>query len=257
VSYQKAGPLNRMEVGFKVEVVNGPTKGGNDSSKKRPPGPPGWPIVGNMFDLGTMPHQNFHQLRTKYGSVLWLKLGSTNTMVIQSAKAAAELFKKHDLPFADRKVPDALTALCYNQGSLAFGNYGPNWRMLRRVCSMELQNNKRINESASLRQKCIDNMIIWIEEDSAASRAQGGTGEVQQVRFLFIMAFNVVGNLMLSRDILDRQSDEGQRFFDAMNKVMEWAGKPNVADFLPFMLIWTNDPRYLRIPFKSHSSTSQ
>ncbi|KAK2987909.1 hypothetical protein RJ640_003176 [Escallonia rubra] len=43
-------------------------------------------------------------------------------------KAAAELFKNNDLPFSDRKVPDALTALGYNQGSLALGNYGAYWR---------------------------------------------------------------------------------------------------------------------------------
>ncbi|CAK9184597.1 unnamed protein product [Ilex paraguariensis] len=211
------------------------TKAVKGSSKQRPPGPPGWPIVGNMFDLGTMPHQTFYKLRAKYGPVLWLKLGLVDTMVIQSAKAAAELFKNHDLPFSDRKVPEAITALGYNQGSLAFARHGPDWRILRRLCSMELLVNKRLHESAPIRQKCIDKMIEWIEEDSSSSCARGGSGGVELVRFLHIMAFNLVGNLMLSRDLLDMQSEAGHVFFEAMNMLMQWAGKPNVADFVPFL----------------------
>ncbi|PSS34908.1 Cytochrome P450 76A2 like [Actinidia chinensis var. chinensis] len=211
------------------------TKVRKSPTKQRPPGPAGWPVIGNMLDLGTMPHQNLYKLRFKYGPVLWLELGSVNTMVVQSAKAAEELFKNHDPTFCDRKCPDALTSWSYNQGSLAIGNYGQYWRILRRLCSAELLVSKRVNETVALRRKCIDNMTRWIEEDSMASRACGGSGEVEICRFLFLMAFNVVGNLMLSRDLLEPRSEEGREFYDAMNKIMEWAGKPNVADFLPFL----------------------
>lgn len=86
---------------------------------RRPPGPPGWPLFGNMFDLGSMSHQTLHSLRTKYGPVILLRLGSMNTLVVQSAMAAAELFKYHDLDFPDRKVPDALTAWNYHEGGLS------------------------------------------------------------------------------------------------------------------------------------------
>ncbi|KAK3440940.1 hypothetical protein EUGRSUZ_B01197 [Eucalyptus grandis] len=41
--------------------------------------------------------------------------------------------------------------------------------------------------------------------------------------------------MVLSRDLLDPKSKDGPEFFDAMNRFMEWAGKPNVADFLPWL----------------------
>ncbi|KAI9154545.1 hypothetical protein LWI28_027882 [Acer negundo] len=208
-------------------------KSGN--GKQQPPGPPGWPIIGNILDLGTIPHQEFYKLRSKYGPVLWLKLGSVNTMVIQSAKAATEFFKNHDHIFCDRKSPIVLTAHNYYQGSLALGRYGVYWRIIRRLCSMELLVNKRINETAYIRVKCIDNMIENIEEDSSAAQARGELGEVDLSQYLFFMAFNLVGKLTLSRDLLDSHSKEGQEFFEAMKKVVEWAGKPNLADFFPFL----------------------
>lgn len=217
----------------------------NGSSKLRlPPGPPAWPVVGNVFDLGTMPHQDLYRLRPKYGPVLWLKLGSVNTMVIQSAKAASDLFKNHDLAFSNRTVPNAMTAWSFNQGSLGFAPYGAYWRILRKICSMEFLVNRQLNNSIELREKCVDKLVEWIEEEAAASRDRGGSGEVEPTHLLFLMSFNLVGNLMLSRDLLNVKSKEGHVFFKAVNMVMQRAGKPNVADFFP-LLKWI-DPQSIR-----------
>lgn len=212
--------------------------------KLQPPGPPGWPVIGNILDLGTVPHQTLYKFRLKYGPVLGLKLGSVNTVVIQSAKAASELFKKHDQDFCDRKCPHSLTAHNYSQGTIALGRYGNYWRLVRRICSMEFLVNRRINEMAPLRRKCIDDMTGYMEEDVAAAQARGEEGKVMLAHYLFLMSFNLVGNLVLSRDILSSQSEEGKEFFDAMNKVMEWAGKPNLSDFLP-VLKWL-DPQGIK-----------
>ncbi|KAG8483880.1 hypothetical protein CXB51_023468 [Gossypium anomalum] len=67
--------------------------------------------------------------------------------------------------------------------------------------------NRQTNEVARLRRKCIDDMIRYIEEDAAAAQERG--------------------------DLLNSGSKDGKEFFDAMNDVMVWAGKPNLADFLP------------------------
>ncbi|KAL0426494.1 UNVERIFIED_CONTAM: Iridoid oxidase [Sesamum latifolium] len=220
------------------------SKSRSNSSKLRPPGPPGWPLVGNIFDVGRTPHENFHKLRSKYGPVVSLKLGTLNTVVIQSAAAAAELFKKHDAALSDRKVPDSLTACDYHTGSLSQGRYGEYWRVLRRLCSSELMIQKRINASASLRQKCIEGMIQCIKEDVSGSLVRGGSGEVQLDKYLFLMSFNLVGSFMLSRDIIDLRSEAGNEFFEAMNNFMEWNGKPNLSDTFGF-LKWV-DPQGIR-----------
>ncbi|MCD7445971.1 hypothetical protein HAX54_024675 [Datura stramonium] len=60
-----------------------------------PPGPSGLPIFGNMFDLaGSEPYKKIASLKDKYGPILWLRIGSSmNTIVVQTAKSASELFK--------------------------------------------------------------------------------------------------------------------------------------------------------------------
>ncbi|KDP20523.1 hypothetical protein JCGZ_05069 [Jatropha curcas] len=203
-------------------------------AKLRPPGPKPWLIFGNIFNLGTTPHQNLYKYRFKYGPILWLRLGSINTLVIQSAKAAEELFKNHDFSFCDRKVPECYTAHNYNQSSVSLGQYGSRWRFHRRLVTVELMTNKRINDTTSIRQKCVNNMLQFIEEDISSAQARGESMEVEVARYVFIMSFNLIGNLVLSWDLLNSQSKEGPEFFDALNKVARMGAKPNVADLFPF-----------------------
>nr|GME13440.1 cytochrome P450 76A2-like [Ipomoea batatas] len=199
-------------------------------SYRLPPGPPGFPVFGNMFDLGALPHQSIAEMKNKYGSVIWLRIGTVRTMAILSAKAAAELFKNHDVSFADRKVIDAMKVQGYHKGSLAFAPYGSYWRLLRRIGTVELFVHKRINETVPVRRKCIDDMLLWIEKE--ASSVQTGTG-VHVAHFVFLTTFNLLGNLILSRDLVDPRSDRASKFFDALGGVIQWFGTPNISDIFP------------------------
>nr|GMD39548.1 cytochrome P450 76A2-like [Ipomoea batatas] len=199
-------------------------------SYRLPPGPPGLPVFGNMFDLGALPHQTIAEMKNKYGPVIWLRIGSVRTMAILSAKAAAELFKNHDVSFADRKLIDAMKVQGYHKGSLAFAPYGSYWRLLRRIGTVELFVHKRINETVPVRRKCIDDMLLWIEKE--ASSVQRGTG-VHVAHFVFLTTFNLLGNLFLSRDLVDPMSDKASKFFDALAGVVKWFGTPNISDIFP------------------------
>ncbi|KAM1748340.1 hypothetical protein ACFX12_009344 [Malus domestica] len=80
---------------------------------------------------------------------------------------------------------------------------------MRRLVTVEMVANKRINETAFIRRKCIDNMQLCVEEE--ASKVEEGRG-VHVARFVFLMTFNLLGNLMLSRDLVDTNSEEGLEF---------------------------------------------
>lgn len=166
-------------------------------------------------------------------------------MVVQSAKAAAEMFKNHDMVFCDRLSFDALNAHDYRSGSMVFGSYGPYWRVLRRLTTTELLGNKRVNDTLFLRRKCIDDLIRWIDEEASdLNKKKGESGKVDVAKYLFLMAFNIIGNLTMSRDVVDPKSKEGQEFFESMNNIMEWIGMTNVADVWQ-VLRWL-DPQGIR-----------
>ncbi|OVA03229.1 Cytochrome P450 [Macleaya cordata] len=167
-----------------------------------PPGPPGWPVIGNIVDLGTKPHVNLARLKSKYGSLIWLRLGSINTLVISSAESAMEMFKNHDHSFCNRYLNETMRTDEAYTGTMVLGEYGPYWRMLRRLCTTELFSRKRINDTAPLRRRCVDKLIKWISDE--ANKETGNS--VELARFVFAASFNVIAIScsLVSRSLVQR-----------------------------------------------------
>ncbi|KAF6146789.1 hypothetical protein GIB67_007503 [Kingdonia uniflora] len=211
-----------------------------------PPGPKAWPIVGNIFQLSwAPPHVAFKQLAEKHGPIMTIQLGAMTTVVVSTNDAAREMFKNHDVVLAGRKIYESMKGNFGNEGSLITSQYGPHWRMLRRISTSEFFVTSRLDAMQSVRSACIDRMVQYVEDASGC-----GTNSIDVGKFIFLMAFNLIGNLMFSRDLVDPKSKRGGAFFHHANKVMEYAGKPNVADFLPILRLL--DPQGIRRKTQLH-----
>lgn len=206
-----------------------------------PPGPRPWPVVGNMIQLAgsaSAPHQSFAKLAEEHGAVMTLRLGSMTTVVISSDATARAMFKSHDAALAGRKIYESMKGDIGNEGSLITAQYGPHWRTLRRLCTSEFFAAGPLDAMRGVRAGCVDQMLHHIGQSAAA-----GAG-VDVGRFFFLMAFNLIGNLIFSKDLLDPSSERGAKFFYHAGRTMEFAGKPNMADFFP-VLRWF-DPQRIR-----------
>ncbi|KHN37270.1 Cytochrome P450 76A2 [Glycine soja] len=198
---------------------------------KLPPGPRCWPVVGNIFQLaGWLPHESLAKLAHKHGPIMTLWLGSMCTVVISSSQVARHMFKNHDVILAGRKIYEAMRGDHGSEGSLITSQYNSHWRMLKRLCTTELFVTTRLDAMQGVRAKCIHRMLHLIQQ-----AGQSGTCAVDVGRFFFLMDFNLIGNLIFSKDLLDSEMERGDCFYYHALKVMEYAGKPNVADFLPIL----------------------
>ncbi|KAK1380469.1 Cytochrome P450, E-class, group I [Heracleum sosnowskyi] len=203
----------------------------NYRRSKLPPGPRGWPVFGYIFNLGNFPHRSLEALRREYGPVVWLNLGFVNTMVLLSAGAAEEFFKNHDLSFVDRFTYDSTRPHDYYTVSIAFGSSSTYWRTLRRICTSEIFANKRINDTMLIRRKCVDELLSWIEDE--VEKSAGGRIVVRD--FVFPAFFNMIGNLTLSRNLVDPQSKISSEFCTALAGFHECVGRPNISDLFPWL----------------------
>ncbi|MCE3052366.1 hypothetical protein HAX54_052401 [Datura stramonium] len=91
---------------------------------------------------------------------------------------------------------------------------------------------KKISETVPIRRRCIDNMIKWIEKE--ANSAEKGSA-VELTRFVFLASFNMLGNLILSKDLADPGTEKASEFFNAMKGINQWSGISNVSDIFPIL----------------------
>ncbi|GLT89901.1 hypothetical protein SLE2022_078620 [Rubroshorea leprosula] len=194
-----------------------------------PPGPRWWPVVGNIFQLGWASHVSFAKLARKHGPIMTLWLGSMSTVVISSAEVAREMFKNHDVVLAGRKVYEAMKGDFGNEGSIITSQYGPHWRMLRRLCITEFFVPSRLDAMRSVRGRCIDRLVQYIEDASA-----GGTTAVDVRRWL-----DPQGLRRKTQFHVDKASEIAGSFIKERMESLEHGGIHNEAerkDYLDVLL---------------------
>jgi hypothetical protein len=74
----------------------------NHGKHRRIPSPPGFPIIGNLHQLGELQHQSLWKLSKKYGPVMLLKLGKVPTLILSSSETAKQALRDYDLHCCSR-----------------------------------------------------------------------------------------------------------------------------------------------------------
>ncbi|XP_042300671.1 cytochrome P450 1A1-like, partial [Sceloporus undulatus] len=106
---------------------------------KKIPGPMGYPVIGNMLELGKNPHLSLTKMRKKYGDVMMIHIGTTPVLVLSGLETLRQALIRQGTEFMGR--PD-LYSFHYivNGQSLAFGyDSGEVWRVRRKMAQNALK----------------------------------------------------------------------------------------------------------------------
>jgi len=170
-------------------------------SKKLPPGPSPWPIIGNLHLLGAKPHISLANLAKNYGPIMSLKLGQITTVVISSSTIAKQVLKTQDQAFSSRFVPNALQAHNHYKFSVGWLPVCPQWRTLRRILNINIFSPNRLDANQHLRSQKVKELIAYCEKCCQ----QGEAVDVGQI--VFKTNLNLVSNTLFSKDLVDLCSD--------------------------------------------------
>lgn len=199
------------------------------SSKRLPlpPGPKPWPIIGNILQMGKMPHLSMTQFAQVYGPLISLRLGTQLLVVGSSPTAATEILKTHDRLLSARYVPQVTP---YDD-SVRDGNSlvwasgcKDKWKFLRALCRTELFSAKAIESQAILREQKVGEMVDYL------GSKEGKIVHIGEIVFTTIV--NTLTNLFFSKDLVDWENQEEASGLKGMiRRIMESATTPNIADF--------------------------
>ncbi|RYR67582.1 hypothetical protein Ahy_A03g013980 [Arachis hypogaea] len=194
----------------------------NNKFNNLPPSPPKLPIIGNLHQLGTLPHQSLKALSKKYGPLLLLQLGQTQALVVSSAELVEEIAKSHDIAFSNRANTKAAKIFFYQCKEVGFAPYGEEWRMKRKLCVLELLSTNRVRSFQPIRKDEVSMMINTICEACAK-------GSIVNLSKMIITTANNIS----SRCIFGRSSDGRKGIGEVVRKMMSQLTTLGIGDLFP------------------------
>ncbi|KAL4266770.1 cytochrome P450 family protein [Pleurotus pulmonarius] len=112
-----------------------------------PPGPKGYPVIGNLFD---MPFEQqwvkYREWAKRYNSdIIHLRVLGNSIVVLNSQKAANDLLSVRSRLYSDRSVSTMINELLGWGGMVSLMPYGHAWRTRRRAIWQEFNPDRSVN----------------------------------------------------------------------------------------------------------------
>lgn len=195
-----------------------------------PPSPPcGLPVIGHLHLLKKPLHRTLAAISAAHGPVLLLRFGSRPALLVSSHAAAEECFTKNDTIFANRPRLLAGKHLGFNYTVLGQSPYGPHWRNLRRLTTLEVFSSHCIAASSAVRRQEVRSLCRKLFELS--SHSGGGQAVVNFKETFFELVLNVMLRLTMGRR--PAGEEEAGRIREIVEETFTVAGVSNLGDFLP------------------------
>ncbi|KAJ7513426.1 hypothetical protein O6H91_03G127000 [Diphasiastrum complanatum] len=202
-----------------------------------PPGPSPLPIIGNLHQLGKLSHQALHELSKKHGEIMYLRFGSIPSVVVSSTKMATQVLNVHDHVLASRPGVSRVKYMLYDKYGIAMAPYGEHWRLMRKICTLELFAPKRLKRYKDPRMQEVCFMLQSIYKEYSSKPG----GAVDYTEKLCALGMDIVSRMLLSKRIansFDRDSADFRALFD---ETLALLATFNLGDFIPY-LAWLIAP---------------
>ncbi|KAL6013232.1 hypothetical protein ACLOJK_003724 [Asimina triloba] len=207
---------------------------GKKQPKNLPPTPPfSLPIIGHLYLLRPPLHRSLAALSRCYSPILYLRFGSRPVLLVSSPSVAEDCLSRNDIIFANRPQILAGKHLGYNYTAIGFAPYGPHWRNLRRIATIEILSSYRLQMLSSFRAKEVRYLAKALFKECGM-----GKSVVELKSRLSELTFNVMMGMIANKryygdEVVDLE--EAKRFRGLVKQAVELAGASNFGDFVPLL----------------------
>lgn len=195
-----------------------------------PPGPVGWPLVGNLVQV-LLQRRAFmyivRDLRKKYGPIFTMKMGQRTLIIVSSANLIHEALVRKGPIFASRP-PDSPIRLTFSVGKCTVNSaeYGPLWRALRRNFVNEFITPARIRQCGWVREWAIKKHLDRMQKESSE------VGAVLVMNNCRLTICSILVCLCFGMKI----PESGIKEIEEVLKDVMLMTTPNLPDFLPGLM---------------------
>lgn len=152
-----------------------------------------------------------------------LQLGQVPTIVVSSTESAELFLKTHDSIFASRPKTQVAQLLSCSKG-LAFSEYGPCLRNLKKLCTLHLLSTSKVEHFAPIRREQLGLLVKSLKKAATVGQVVNLT--------------EAVGNLtedIVYKTILGRTKSEQFDLKTTVREALVLLGAFNLADYVPWL----------------------
>ncbi|KAJ0025968.1 hypothetical protein Pint_08880 [Pistacia integerrima] len=211
-------------------------------NKRLPPEASGaWPFVGHLplFGRKKPPHVVLGNLADKYGPIFSIKMGVHRTVIVSSWEMAKDCLTTNDKVFANRPKMLMSEILGYNSAMVGFSPYGPYWRQIRKIATLELLSTHRLKTFKHVRESetkaALEEMYeLWDKNKSSSHETKV---MLEMKKWFGDIALNVIYRIIVGKryvgNTTSSEAEEKDPWRDSIRKWFELSGKFVISDAIP------------------------
>ncbi|XP_071731468.1 cytochrome P450 CYP82D47-like [Rutidosis leptorrhynchoides] len=211
---------------------------GNRNNNAPPEAKGAWPIIGHLHLLGEtqLPHKVLGAMADTCGPIFTIKLGFRQALIVSDSEMAKVCFTTNDKDFADRPTTVVSKLLGYNSGMFSFAPYGEYWRQVRKIITLELLSQRRVEMLGHIRVSELKVSMKEIYEAWVKNKKleNSNTVKVEMKQWFGNLLLNIVLR-SISGTRFAPDDEEGLRFQAVARKYFELLAVFVVSDFIPFL----------------------
>ncbi|XVE94790.1 hypothetical protein REPUB_Repub02eG0039700 [Reevesia pubescens] len=213
------------------------------SKKKAPEVSGGRPFLGHLHLLGgpKPAHITLGNLADTYGPIFTVRLGMHPTLIVSNWEIAKECFTTNDKVFVNRPRSLAGEVMGYNYAMFGFSPYGAYWRHVRKIATVEVLSNYRLEKLKHIRESEVRTSIKQLYELAVKGRSNNSSEKVvvEMKRWFWTLNINMVFKMVIGKRYSEVETshgkDENERRRKAIRGVFELTGTFTVADSIPYL----------------------
>ncbi|KAJ0095975.1 hypothetical protein Patl1_17246 [Pistacia atlantica] len=198
------------------------TSSSSTTHLRLPPSPPALPLIGHLHLMSLTVHKSVTDICTKYGPLLYLRIGYMRWAVVSSGAVAMEIFKTHDINFSYRPASVFGDSIFMGNLGMFTAPYGDSWRFMKKLCVSDLlgaRHLERITELGKLASKVLMRMVTgagFSEENCEADMMKEMAEESLVLVAKFLLA-NALGPFkILAYWLLQKRGRELTKWYDEL-----------------------------------------
>ncbi|OMO74971.1 Cytochrome P450 [Corchorus olitorius] len=215
-------------------------KSRNRENRAAPEAGSSWPIIGHLHLLGgpEPPHIVLSRMADKYGPIFTIKMGVHRTLIVNDWETAKECLTTNDKAFASRPKTLAMDFLSYNGAMFGFAPYGSYWREMRKLATLELLSNHRLDQLKHVRQSEVKISLKELYQLWSNNNKDGSSNKVlvEMKNWFRDVTLNVILRMIVGKRIPSSGNDaESERWKNALKDFFDLSGKFVISDALPYL----------------------